>query len=225
MRFILFSKTEFEISDPVALIESYCFQSDFYKNYDLLLPARELEAVNRIGARIPKKLLRKYKGVIENSNNLPIFEYDSNFDEFLDLDDETICNHVRDLVDVIRKLTEIDGIGLSKATKILHTRYPGIVPMIDNQLRNEYRQINKQWKDEPSGILFGYYCNLKKEPNKRNLAQVYETVSRSLPKLTKVRTFDILWWSFLKAKMLKKQNKDINWSTINWRYSKDGESK
>jgi hypothetical protein len=215
MKFILFSKVKFEVSDPVALIECYCFQSDFYKNYDLLLPARELKAVSKIGARIQKDLLKNCDKVIESRNNLPIFRYDNNFDEFLDLDDETIGNHVREVSDVIKNLMEIDGIGLPKATKILHTRYPGIIPMIDNQLRTEYRQINKEWKDEPDRILLAYYHNLKEEPNKQNLTQVYETISKSVPKLTKVRVFDILWWSFLKAKTLK-EKKGINWSTIKW---------
>jgi len=106
-------------------------------------------------------------------------------------------------------------LGGRSATKILHTRYPGIIPMIDNQLRNEYRQINKEWKDEPGRILLDYYQNLKEEPNKQNLTQVYETTSKSVPKLTKVRVFDILWWSFLKAKTLR-EKKGINWSTIEW---------
>jgi hypothetical protein len=124
--------------------------------------------------------------------------------------------HARELSDVIRKLTEIDGIGLSKATKILHTRYPSIIPMIDNQLRNEYQRINNEWKDETSQILFDYYMNLKGEPNKQNLTQVYETISKSMPHLTKVRVFDVLWWSFLKARTLKSENESINWSTIKW---------
>ena len=215
MRFMLFSKIEFEVSDPVAVIECYCFQSNFYKNYDLILPARELKAVSKIGARIQESLVKNCKKVIESRNNLPIFRYDNSFDEFLDLDDEAIGNHVRNVSDVIKSLIEIDGIGLPKATKILHTRYPGIIPIIDNQLRNEYRQINKEWKDEPSRILLAYYHNLKEEPNKQNLTEVYEIISKSVPKLTKVRVFDILWWSFLKAKTLK-EKKGINWSTIKW---------
>ena len=53
MEFALFSKVEFEIYDPVALIECYCIQSDFYKNYDLLLPNRGIQEVNEIGAILP----------------------------------------------------------------------------------------------------------------------------------------------------------------------------
>ncbi|GAH50851.1 unnamed protein product, partial [marine sediment metagenome] len=36
MKFILFSEIIFEIPDPIALIECYCYQNDFYSKYDLL---------------------------------------------------------------------------------------------------------------------------------------------------------------------------------------------
>ena len=211
MKFLLFSKISFEVTDPIALIESYCFQSDFYANYDLLLPNRKIGDVSKIGARTQKELLQKCEKVIE-STNLAIFKYD-NLDAFLGLDDETLGNHVEKVGSVIRKLMKIDGIGLSKASKILHTLYPSIIPMIDGQLQDEYRRINTEWKDDPYRILLDYYSNLKKEPNQRNLTEVFDIVSKNLPCLTKVRVFDILWWSFLKAKTLK-ERKGINWSTI-----------
>jgi len=75
MKFLLFSKISFEVSDPVALIESYCFQSNFYANYDLLSD-RKIEDVNKIGARIGQKLLPKCEAVTKNTKNLCIFEYD-----------------------------------------------------------------------------------------------------------------------------------------------------
>jgi len=56
MKFLLFSKISFEISDPIALIECYCYKNDFYAKYDLL-KNRKVEDVNKIGARIKKELL------------------------------------------------------------------------------------------------------------------------------------------------------------------------
>jgi len=76
MKFILFSSTTFEVSDPVALIESYCFQSDFYGKYDLLLlepDRRKVEHVNKIGARIRAGALQSIKLVIEETKDLRIF--------------------------------------------------------------------------------------------------------------------------------------------------------
>ena len=53
MKFLLFSKISFEIPEPIALIEYYCYQNDFYRKYDLL-ENRKIEDVNKIGARIKK---------------------------------------------------------------------------------------------------------------------------------------------------------------------------
>ena len=36
MEFLLFSEISFKVGQPIALIEAYCFQSDFYSNFDLL---------------------------------------------------------------------------------------------------------------------------------------------------------------------------------------------
>jgi hypothetical protein len=216
MKFLLFSKLPFEVTDPIALIECYCFQSDFYEHYDLLLPNRKIGGVSRIGARIQDDILRECNRIIDSTKNLNIFaDYKDDLDGFLDLNDKTISNHVGEVSNVISQLKGTDGIGLSKALKILHTLYPGIIPMIDRMLQNEYEQIEKGWdKNDPSQILFDYYKNLKEEPNQDNLDNIFKD-ARKPPHLTKLRVFDILWWSFLKAKRLK-EKAGVNWSIIRW---------
>jgi len=215
MKFFLFSKLFFEVSNPVTLIESYCFQSVFYANYDYCLSERErtIEDVNNIGARIGDEPLSRSKTVAENTKNLPIFEYD--LDRFLELDDETRNSHVKELDDkVIKKLLKIEGIGLSKATKVLHTLYPRIIPMIDNALQKEYREIKSQWTEKQSDqILIDYYNNFKKGDNWQNLTEIFNQLRNNIKGLTKVRVFDILWWSYLKSKKLR-QEKNVNWFTI-----------
>lgn len=213
MRFLLFSKISFELLDPVALIECYCFQSDFYANYDLLCN-RKVEHVNKIGARIKRNLLRECEEVTAATKDLRIFKFD--LDGFLRQKDEDINSSIRELsAQVIQKLLKIKGIGLSKATKILHTLYPNIIPMIDDPLQEEYRkEIDFSWIEERSNqILFDYYKNLKEENNWRHLSQIFNAISENNLGLTKVRIFDILWWSYLKSKRLR-QNRNINWSTI-----------
>ncbi len=214
MKFLLFSTISFEVSDPVALIESYCFQNNFYANYDLL-SNRKVEDVNKIGARIGKKLFPKCEAVSESTKNLCIFEYD--LDRFLELDDKTRNDHIDELNEgVIKKLLKIKGIGLSKATKVLHTLYPKIIPMIDNALQEKYhKEINLQWMEEQSDqILIDYYNNLREDDNWQHLTQIFDIISKNnLVGLTKVRIFDILWWSFLKSKKLRQEG-NIDWSTI-----------
>ena len=214
MRFLLFSKVSFEISDPIALIECYCYQNDFYAKYDLL-KNRKVGDVNKIGARIKKELLPKCEAVTERTRNLNIFTY--NLDQFLDLDDKYRDEQINELNEkVIQELLKINGIGFSTTTKILHTLYPNIIPMIDNSLQKKYCEvINKRWTEKQSDqILIDFYENLKEECNRQNLTRVFEDISKNnLRGLTKVRTFDILWWSYLKAIGLKLRE-NINWSTI-----------
>lgn len=212
MKFLLFSKIFFEVSDPVALIESYCFQSDFYANYDYCLMKRKrtIKDVNNIGARMGEELLSKCKTVIENTKDLRIFEYD--LDRFLKLDEKIRKSHIEELDEQVIKKIEGKGIGLPKATKVLHTVYPEIIPIIDNALSKEYKRIKPKWSKEQSDqILIDYYNNFKEGDNWQNLTKILNKI-QSLG-LTKVRIFDILWWSYLKSKKLRQEN-GINWSTI-----------
>jgi len=214
MKFILFSEIIFEIPDPIALIECYCYQSDFYSKYDLL-EEKKIEDVNKIGARIKKEVLSECKKITEKTKNLSIFRY--NLEQFLDLEEKDRDEQIKELNEfVIQKLLKINGIGLSTATKILHTLYPKIIPMIDSLLQKKYREVvNDVWTENKSDEIFiDFYKNLKIKCNRQNLDHIFEEVYKNkLRSLTKIRIFDILWWSYLKAEDLKSRE-NINWSTI-----------
>lgn len=214
MRFCLFSRRFFEVKDPEALIEAYCFQSDFYENYDLLRRKgkRSIWDVNEIGARLKEETLQECKPIIEGYEDLPIFRFNE-MDSFLQ--DTMRNNHIADLCRVIQRLdNNVRGIGLSTATKILHTLYPEIVPMIDRPLQKEYKQIAGQRRLNRNQLFMDYYDNFVKGDTGastltyENLREVYDQLLHL--GLTKVRIFDILWWSYLKAKEIK----NVNWSTI-----------
>jgi hypothetical protein len=147
-----------------------------------------------------------------------MFKYD--LDQFLNLTEKTRIKHIKELdAKVIQKLLRFKGIGLSRATKVLHTLYPKIIPMIDKQLQQEYRRkINQGWTQEQAfQILIDYYNNFIKGDNRQNLNKLSENLKQNKIKcLTKIRIFDILWWSYLKAKKLS-EKEDINWSVIKWK--------
>ena len=147
MKFFLFSKISFEVSNPIALIEAYCFQGDFYANYDLLND-RTIEDVGKIGARIGKDPIRKCKTIVGRTKDLKVFKYD--LDHLLNLTEKTRNKHIKELNErVIQRMLMVKGVGLSKTTKILHTLYPKIIPMIDKQLQEEYMgKINPRWREE-----------------------------------------------------------------------------
>ena len=213
MKFILFSKIQFYVENPIALIESYCFQNDFYSRYDLL-ENRNIQDVNKIGARIKLDLLPQCKAIIDNSGDLEIFKY--SLGNFLNLDEKIRNKHIHDLNNrIVQNLLMLPKIGLSKVTKILHTLYREIIPIIDNPLQNVYRQINYSWKEyEAEQIFIDYYNNLLNEQNRENLDKIeYEILKINLKGLTRIRIFDILWWSYLKADRLGRE-KNIRWLSI-----------
>jgi len=89
--------------------------------------------------------------------------------------------------------------------------------MIDRPFQDFYKnKINQNWSEnQPNQIFIDYYHNLKEETNWKNLNKIYSIFKENnIPGLTKVRIFDILWWSYLKAKRLRDE-RDINWTTIN----------
>ncbi len=173
--------------------------------------------MNSIGARIEKNLICKCKSVTENTKNLRIFKFKCDLDGFLELDEESRNNYIKELHEkVIKELLKIKGIGLSKATKILHTLYPEIIPIIDSALQREYKQIKREWAEEQSDqILIDYYNNFKVGDTKQNLIGIFNQIHSNIKGLTRVRIFDILWWSYLKSKKLR-QEKGTNWSTIKY---------
>jgi len=217
MKFLLFSKISFEIPDPNALIECYCYQNDFYTKYDLLLEHRDrkIEDVNKIGARIKKEVLLECKKITESTKSLSIFKY--NLEQFLDLEEKERDEQIKELNEfVIQELLKIKGIGLSTTSKILHTLYPKIIPMIDNPLQNKYREkINNVWTEKRADEIFiNFYKNLQIESNRKNLNHIFNEISKNnLKDLSRIRIFDILWWSYLKAEKLREE-KGINWNTI-----------
>lgn len=216
MKFLLFSEISFEIPDPVALIECYCYQNDFYAKYDLM-EDRKIEDVNKIGARIKKEVLLECKTIIEKTKSVNIFEY--NLEQFLSLDEKDRDEQIKELNEsVIQKLIKINGIALSTTTKILHTLYPKIIPMIDNPLQKKYREvINNVWTEKRADEIFiDFYNNLKIGSNRENLNYIFDKIlENNIKHLSKIRIFDILWWSYLKAERLKKE-KGICWTSIDY---------
>ena len=216
MIFTLFKDIVFDVKYPEALIEAYCFQSDFYAKYDLKRPEGDgsFEFVRFIGTRIEKDTLEKCRTEIDRCRDFGMFKMD--LDTFLNQNpQETRDQLISKLAVLAGNLDDIPGVGFSKATKILHTRYPKIIPIIDNPLQKEYKRLAKEqkreWKrDYWYQLLKDYYDNFLEKETFDNLDRLH--TSLSFLKLTKVRIFDILWWSFLKSK--NQDYKNVKWRTI-----------
>ncbi|MDX9799316.1 MAG: hypothetical protein RBT05_10715, partial [Bacteroidales bacterium] len=161
MRFCLFPKIRFEIPEPVTLIECYCYQSDFYSKYDVI-ENRTIEDVNKIGARLKHNIILECKKVLEDAGQLDLFQY--NLDGLLDLNEKGREELIIELHSkIIKNLLRIKGISFSTSTKVLHTVYPEIMPMIDNPLQRKYKSfINPSWnKEKCDELLIDFYNNLQ----------------------------------------------------------------
>ena len=171
--------------------------------------------MNKIGARIKKEVLTECEIITERTKSLNIFKYD--LEQFLSMNEKDRDEQIKELNEiVIQKLLRINGIGLSTTTKILHTLYPKIIPMIDNPLQNKYKKIiNNIWKEKKADEIFiDFYNNLKIESHRKNLNFIFNEISKNnLRNLTRIRIFDILWWSYLKSEKLKNK-KGISWISI-----------
>ena len=87
---------------------------------------------------------------------------------------------------------------------------------MDNPLQNKYREkINNLWtKKQAVEILIDFYKNLQIESNRKNLDHIFKEISKNnLNNLSRIRIFDILWWSYLKAEKLREE-KGILWNKI-----------
>jgi len=212
--FTLFKDIVFEVDYPEALIEAYCFQSNFYSKYDLQRPEgdKRYERVRFIGARIENDVLNECKAQINQYKNISAVD-EKGLDWFLEkAKAKERDQFVSRLAELTHNLDKIPRVGLSKATKILHTRYPEVVPMVDNPLQKEYKKLRPGWKkgDWHQMLFKDYYDNFLEKETFDNLQELCERLSYL--NLTKVRIFDILWWSFLKSK--NQDYKGINWRTI-----------
>ena len=88
--------------------------------------------------------------------------------------------------------------------------------MIDSLLQNKYREkIDKQWTENKSNEIFiDFYKNLQIESNRKNLNYIFDKLlENNIQHLSRIRIFDILWWSYLKAERLG-EDKGINWNSI-----------
>lgn len=109
-RFTLFGKETFDVTDPEALIEAYCFQSDFYSKYDLNRPRddRSYERLGSIGARTTGTSRDKCIGIIARHKDFALFKM--TLDSFLTKPEETRSQLTSKFAEITAELDDIPDI-------------------------------------------------------------------------------------------------------------------
>lgn len=185
-------------NDPQSRIREYC-EIEVYRGYDDKhsvnnnISKKDVEAANNLYAMIDRYDKHESKRLLVQSWNISkILSSIPNTDIFAIPDNEWLSLKSK-IKKLLVELLSIRGIGLAKATKILHLKRPKLFPVLDSFVIKFLLDVNE------SNVNIGLMTIdkvreivLKQKPEFEKLAKQ----TRDLPiPLTPVRMFDILCWT------------------------------
>lgn len=119
--------------------------------------------------------------------------------DLMDLDDEAWQNLMPNVRTLLGQFLSIRGVGLAKATKILHLKRPHVFPVLDSFVFKFLSGSNPDAEDKKRLVEQGIQVlNSAREDLRRNGAAFRSLGERlaDLPiQLTPVRMYDILCWT------------------------------
>lgn len=119
--------------------------------------------------------------------------------------DPSIANELwANMLDLYTRFTEVPGIGMAKASKILHFKRPGLYPILDSRLAELYREMASETAEKypELGYKRMYWAAIRndlllnEQPMRALRAELSSVDSPfKLSELTDLRILDILSWS------------------------------
>lgn len=190
--------------DPQSRIRQYC-EIEEYRGYDDkhnindVISQEDIEAANNLYAMInryddteSRRLLSRSRRIREILTKIP----NRNISDIAPKEWSEVRNDVRDLLE---EILLVSGIGLAKATKILHLKRPNLFPILDSFVIKLL--LNTDISDVEKDLQLGIGLQAlerTKEIMTEQEAAFNELVNQvqDLPiSLTPVRLFDILCWT------------------------------
>ena len=185
-------------------IVSYCNgglkkRKDYsYKNYDKpaaspeTLTFDDIQIANRMQARIPTTV---QKSILDKSNEI------ERALKSIPPESDLIDWHKWDgLTQLFRIFTEINGVKLARATKILHKKRPQLIPILDSVIQKYVREVpNDSSLETEDYAKFATSCckiiqnDLKNNHNALSTIRIYVRETDGI-ELTRLRILDILLW-------------------------------
>ena len=202
-------------SDPQSRIREYC-EIEIYHGYDdkhsidNVISQRDVDAANNLYAMIGRydkdesaRLLSHSKSIIRFLASIP----NVNIHEVVDSEWPRIRRRIGEL---LIEFLSIKGIGLAKATKILHLKRPNLIPVLDSLVINFLLGINISGIDKRRQVEIGLQAldHIRKTIiNQKSAFEKLAEETRDLPiQLTIIRLFDILCWTAEKWDIRKNTN-------------------
>lgn len=108
------------------------------------------------------------------------------------------------MLDLYTRFTEVSGISMAKASKILHFKRPGLYPILDSRLAELYREPASEAAEKypELGYKKMYWAAIRDDllrnelPMRALRAELFSVESKfKLSELTDLRILDILSWS------------------------------
>ena len=198
-------------SNPESRIREYC-EIEVYAGYDNQHPENnvirfaDLDAANNLYAMIDRYDKTESRRILDQSGklspllseipNTPIFEFN---------DDE--WTNIKSLVEkLLVKFVSIYGVGIAKATKILHLKRPELFPVLDSYVIQFLTGKNLSSSNRDVRLALQSLDTSKQliQTQINEFKQLQNTVNDLPIPLTVVRLFDILCWSTYKWDIQRK---------------------
>ena len=198
-------------SDPESRIREYC-EIEVYDGYDdrhtvdNVITKADIESANRLFAMINQYDKTESRRLLAQSGTLSPLIAEIPTTPIYGYTDEKWSSLRPKLESLLRKMTSIYGIGVAKATKILHLKRPQLFPVLDSYVVQflTAKTVSSSPRDSSLALKT---LDVSREIIRTQLDEFtkLQTNMSDLPiSLTIVRLFDILCWSTYKWDILKK---------------------
>jgi len=197
-------RSDVEIGNPEERIREYC-DIEIYKGYDDRhsisnhITQDDIQAANELYAMIDRYDPTESSRII-SSTTIPQVLAKVRDRDLSTISESEWLLEKENIAHLLRALFSIRGIGLSKATKILHLKRPKIIPILDNYVVKFLTGIDMSTLSRRETCLeIGLNAiNISRRILRQNSDAFYELhqLLNDLPiPLTTVRLFDILCWT------------------------------
>jgi hypothetical protein len=196
-------------SDPGSRIREYC-EIEVYSGYDdkhsvdNLITQSDIDAANELYAMIDRYDKGESRRILEQSSRMaPILSSIPNqpLDSFSDAEWSEVK---RKIEPALKNLISIYGIGVAKATKILHLKRPELFPILDAYVVSFL--TGKPLTSSPRDLDLAMKCmDIARETivtQQEEFNALWNRLSNLPIQLSIVRLYDILCWSIFKWDIL-----------------------
>ena len=192
---LIINNKEYCIENPLLIIKTFCVLDPSYKKYDSIKLGNEIWLEKTIGLSnqgMRARISGKEKGKIIEKQ----LELNKKIEELKISGDENLLDKNNEEIEKLKELFKIfeniKGVKNAKATKILHKKFPNLIPIVDSIIAEKvYCKKNKNMDD-----LIEIIKEIKKDykKNVNFLEDLKFNLKKENMNLSLLRIFDIILW-------------------------------